>query len=123
MRHDFTFRIRPHVDKELMLAEQAYAKHRPDIAFTHLENAHVLGQQLTWLHVKVHCLMLRWGWRQHDVKEVLGQLLRIVGAASKTAFGLVPTGNTGGSNISPFKPLPLNAEHAVLIEQANTKGN
>jgi hypothetical protein len=32
--------------------------------------------------------------RQRDGKAIAGQVLRIVGAATKTAFGLVPIGNT-----------------------------
>ena len=37
-----------------------------------------------------------------------------------TAIGFVPSGNTGGSNISPLKPLPVPAELAAIIEQART---
>ncbi len=28
-------------------------------------------------------------------------------ATTKTVFGLVPAGNTGGSNVSPFKPMVI----------------
>jgi hypothetical protein len=62
--------------------------------------------------------MLTWAWRNRSAKEFLGQLLRIVGAATKTAAGLVPEGNTGGANISPFKRLPVEPELAAVIERA-----
>lgn len=100
----FGERIRPAVDRELRLAEMSGS---PRDAFKHLERAHVLGQASTFHHVRVHWRMLVWGFTQHDAREIFGQLLRIIGAATKTAFGLVPTGNTGGSDISPFKPLPI----------------
>ena len=114
----FTRNIAPHVNKELDLAAAAKRANKPEQEFTHLENAHVLGQESTYQHTKVHCLMLMWGLRQLNGREVLGQLIRIIGAATKTAIGLVPSGNTGGSNISPFTKLPLSAEHQQTILKA-----
>ena len=106
-----------------VLSEIAMAKHMETLgnyseSFQHLENAHVLGQESTWWHVKVHCLMFSWAARQGDVRECLGQIFRIIGAASKTAIGLVPTGNTGGANVSPFKKLPIKPEHQAAIFKA-----
>jgi hypothetical protein len=62
--------------------------------------------------------MFLWGLRQRNLRESLGQVLRMLGAATSTAAGLVPEGNTGGSNISPFKRLPLPADLATLIDKA-----
>ncbi|CAA0080852.1 Uncharacterised protein [Zhongshania aliphaticivorans] len=114
----FTKNIAPHVNKELGLALKA--RHRRDTAkeFTHLENAHVLGQESTYQHTKVHCLMLMWGIRQGDFREIFGQVFRIIGAATKTSLGLVPSGNTGGSNISPFATRPISSSHAQAIINA-----
>lgn len=115
----FSKNIKPFVEQELQCAKSKRLEGNIEEEFKHLENAHVLGQNSTWYHVKVHCLMFAWGMRQKSIKEVFGQLLRIVGAATKTALKLVPAGNTGGSNISPFKPLPLSKEHAQIIERAS----
>ena len=87
-------------------------------AFAHLENAHVLGQSSTWLHVKVHAKMLIWAIGSRRLGELFGQLVRIIGAAAKTAIGLVPTGNTGGANVRPWKSMPIRPELATLIERA-----
>lgn len=119
----FTKNIRPAVTAELNLARDAQQQGDYARAFSHLENAHVLGQASTYWHVKVHWAMFRWALAQHKLPEVLGQLLRIAGAATKTAWGLVPVGNTGGSNISPFKSLPIPPELATLIDQAKHKEN
>lgn len=62
--------------------------------------------------------MLYWARRNSDSHELRGQLLRVFGAFTKTAIGLVPEGNTGGSNISPFKPLPISAIHQQKIMRA-----
>ena len=115
MRSTFTTNIAPYVEAELALAASAPD---PARAFAHLENAHVLGQASTYWHVRVHWLMLRWGWRERVVREVVGQVLRIVGAATKTAVGLVPAGNTGGANVSPFRRMPLRPEHAETLRRA-----
>jgi hypothetical protein len=119
---DFGRRIRPHVKSEILAARQAETRGQPDIAFSHLERAHILGQASTVEHVRVHWHMLLWGIRQRNVRECLGQLLRIVGAAIGTAAGLVPLGNTGGTNVNPFMPMPIPPELAALIEAARTSG-
>ena len=122
MLSKFTKNLKPHVDAELVFAAHARAEGRPDVEFTHLENAHVIGQKSTRLHVKVHCLMLLWAIRNRHSREFFGQLPRIVGAATKTAIGWVPDGNTGGANVSPFKSMPIKDEHADIIERARKDG-
>ncbi len=117
----FSKKINPHVGAELQLAKIAEAAGHATKAFTHLERAHVLGQVSTFQHVRVHWHMLGWGWRNHSLRECIGQVLRIVGAATKTAFGLVPSGNTGGSNISPFKSLPVPSDLAAEIQRAQSR--
>jgi hypothetical protein len=62
--------------------------------------------------------MFVWGIRSKSFRETLGQVVRIVGAATKTAIGLVPSGNTGGSNVSPFKPLPVPEDLAAILALA-----
>ncbi len=110
--------IGPFVDAELREAWRAVRRNEFAAGFRHLERAHVMGQASTYQHVRVHLHMLAWGLRTRDVRETAGQLLRIVGAATKTPFGLVPTGNTGGADISPFKPLPIPADLAKIIREA-----
>lgn len=114
----FSRNIRPFVDAELHAARELFGQGRADDAFRHLERAHVLGQASTWQHVRVHFRMLAWGLRQRHGREIAGQLLRIAGAATLTAIGRVPEGNTGGANVSPMRPMPIPDELAELIRQA-----
>ena len=114
--------IRPYVESEILAAYQAEARGQPDVAFSHLERAHILGQTSTVEHVRVHWHMFLWGIRQRDVRECLGQLLRIVGAAIGTAIGLTPQGNSGGTNVIPFKSMPIPPELAALIKEARRSG-
>ena len=114
----FAQKIAPFVNREIALANLSRIKGDIKSEFRHLENAHVLGQESTYHHVKVHYLMFLWGLRQQQYPEVVGQMVRMLGALTKTMLGLVPQGNTGGSNVSPFKPLPLKPELATIIRQA-----
>ena len=119
---NFARNIRPHVCAELKAATALIALGQAQNAFTHLERAHVLGQASTTHHVRVHWCMLLWGVQQRDLKECLGQIFRILGAATKTVFGLIPHGNTGGANVSPFKPMPVPVELEIRIQQVRRMG-
>jgi hypothetical protein len=119
----FNDTIQPYVQAELDLAWHALRGGERAKSFRHLERAHVLGQASTYQHVRVHVHMLAWALRTLSAREIAGQLLRTVGAATKTPFGLVPTGNTGGADVSPFKPLPIPADLARTIEAARREAS
>jgi hypothetical protein len=114
---NFALRIHPSVQAELHTAAALEARGEPVAAFAHLERAHVLGQQSTIQHVRVHWAMFRWALRHKVAGETVGQAWRIVGAALKTWLW-VPAGNTGGSNVSGFMPMPVPAELQRLIDAA-----
>jgi hypothetical protein len=86
-------------------------------AFAHLERAHVLGQRYIVPHVRTHWLMLRIGVSRRSVAEVMGQAARIVLGALGSAIGVVPTGNTGGTNISMFRRLPIDPEIENVLNE------
>ena len=115
---DFRERIRPAIEHELKQAQQLETAGDLERAFAHLERAHVLGQQDTYWHVRVHTEMLRLGAKLGNAREVAGQVLRIAGAATKTPLGIYPTGNTGGANISPIQPLPIPKDLQAIIDAA-----
>ena len=111
----FSKNISSFVIAEIAAASRSRKMGNIQIEFRHLENAHVLGQESTYWHVVVHIKMLRWSLRNRKIKELFGQLFRVIGAATKTAAGLVPRGNTGGTNVSPFKVMPIGDEHQLII--------
>lgn len=116
----FGTRIRTYVDAELAASRAAESAGDASMAFHHLERAHVLGQRSTVQHVSVHVAMLLWGMRNHKVHEVLGQITRVIGAATKTWIGLIPQGNTGGANVSPFKVMAIPDDLAEMIDVARS---
>lgn len=116
----FGRRIEPAVTSEVRAAAAEEAMGRISKSFRRLERAHVLGQASTVQHVRVHVQMLLWAVRHRVLRAAVGQVLRIVGAATKTAMGWVPTGNTGGSNISPFKTVPVPAHLQEVLGGPHT---
>lgn len=120
----FSKNIAPHVKSEIDKSRQLQESGDYPSAFKHLENAHVLGQESTYWHVKVHYLMLLWGIDQGDLREVFGQFLRAIvslATAPLLAIGRIPIGNTGGSNVNPTKAMPLKQEHKIIINNAKQK--
>ncbi|MBV8034721.1 DUF3703 domain-containing protein [Roseateles sp.] len=115
---DFARRIRPSVSAELAAAGWHEQRGNADLAARHLERAHILGQASTIEHVRVHAAMLGWALRQRSVRELLGQAWRLAGAALKTWLW-VPWGNTGMSNVSGFRPMPVPPELRQLIAAAH----
>jgi hypothetical protein len=109
------------IDREIEDAEKRIAAEDAEGAFRHLERAHVLGQSSTYQHTRIHWLMLKHGIRERDVKEIAGQVLRIGGAATKTPLGIYPKGNTGGAEVSPFRPMPIDEDLEAILKAAERK--
>lgn len=93
-------------NNEFELAKHQFNQKNYNKAFYHLERAHILGQRSLIAHSVAHWWMLKVGWKQRSFKEVTGQISRIIAAIIFTRFW-VPKGNTGGSNVSPIKPMPI----------------
>ncbi len=109
-------RLRTAFAQEWGQAAAAERRGEFDTAFAHLERAHVLSQNITRLHVRSHLGMLHIGWRRRDWREVAAQLPRMV-AASLFSRLWVPMGNTGGSNVNAFKPMPIPPDLAALLSE------
>lgn len=103
-------------ESEMRAASDCYLSGRLDAAFRHLERAHVLGQRHVIPHVRAHWLMLKIGLARRAPAEVLGQTVRIVLGLLGSAIHVVPVGNTGGTDISMFKRLPIAPDIARFID-------
>ena len=88
----------------------------------HLERAHILSQPMTVPHLRTHVAMLGAGFRRHDSREVVGQLLRLVVAGPGSLTGRYPVGNTGGADVSALAPMPIPEDlRPYLIPATNTE--
>ena len=106
-------------ERSKTLARELEATGDLSSAFIALERAHILGQRYLIPHIHAHLLMLKIGLKQRDVREIFGQLLRIVATIPGYLLGWVPKGNTGGSNVSALKPIPLRADLAPALADYN----
>ncbi|REH54607.1 uncharacterized protein DUF3703 [Tenacibaculum gallaicum] len=95
--------------RQLTLAKKALKSKHFQMSFYHFENAHILGQKHMYRHTLSHYYMLIFGIKTKNSKEILGQISRIIASIFFTNIW-APTGNTGGSNISAIKPIPVRKE-------------
>ena len=107
--------LRAAYDAELEAADAAALGGKTEVAFNHLERAHILGPRHTREHVRAHWLMLRLGASAGAWREVFGQTTRIVAAALFSRIW-VPTGNTGRANVSALKPMPIPGDLRAVLE-------
>lgn len=105
-------------DTEIALAKERISEGNLDAGFVHLERAHVVGQAFVGLHARSHWLMLKVELRRRRPAAVFGQALRILLGILGSAVGVVPVGNTGGSNVSMFKRMPIEPELQRIIDAA-----
>lgn len=110
-------RVREAFDQELRAARDSEARTEINDAWRHLELAHVLSQAYSAAHLRVHWLMFSFAFRQRNVREILGQIPRLLLAAPGSWTGRAPRGNTGGANVGIFTPMPIPAELAALLEE------
>lgn len=94
-------------ERELALYRSARETSDVQGAWHYLERAHIISQTKLPLHVHSHFEMLKFAVALRDGQEVAGQILRIILAPLGSALGRIPIGNTGRSNVSPFKPMPM----------------
>lgn len=76
-------------------------------AYHHFERAHVLGQRWVVPHSRSHWAFMVWAWRRRDLREMMGQVIRIPVGILGSAVGRVPVGNTGGARVSALRRMPI----------------
>ena len=103
-------------DNEMALAKEFIARGDLETGFAHLERAHVIGQAFVVPHARSHWLMLKVEMRRRRPVASFGQVVRIALGVLGSAIGVVPVGNTGGSNISLFKRMPIAPELQSIID-------
>jgi len=103
-------------DNEIAVARQLIAAGELESGFAHLERAHVIGQAFVVPHAKSHWLMLKVEFQRKRPLAALGQIIRLFLGILGSALGVVPTGNTGGGNVSMFKKMPIAPELQDIID-------
>lgn len=104
---------------EMNQAKIAYEEANYQAAFHHLERAHILGQRHLVRHWISHWWMLKVGLKRRSKREVGGQLTRLFAVVPGFLFGWIPKGNTGGTNVSAVRPMPLPQDLDEIIGPFN----
>ena len=86
-------------------------------AWRHLERAHVLGQSWPREHNYSHWLMLKFGIKIKDRREIIGQIPRLLVGGVKSFVGKIPVGNTGGANVPPLRPMEIPKDLALVLDR------
>lgn len=107
-------------DREILRGRELIAAGDLERAFKHLERAHVIGQNFVGAHSQAHWLMLTLEVRRRRAGAAFGQVIRLVLGAIGSAVGVVPTGNTGGTDISMFRRLPIEPELQAIIDGSSS---
>ena len=110
--------LKPFYEQELDQYQQSWVQENYIQAWHHLERAHVIGQAYPFAHTYVHWKMLVFGMKIKSIKEITGQLPRLLLGGIKSFVGKIPIGNTGGANVPPLKPLPLSQDIKSIFAQA-----
>lgn len=108
-------RIAAFLAREYQAAQAAEDVGQIDRSWYHLERAHIVAQARLKPHCYSHWRMLALAFRQHDWKELRGQVLRLLLAPLGNASGRLPVGNTGRSNVSGFAAMEIPADLAKII--------
>ncbi len=99
--------LKPYYNKELENYKTEISKADLQNAWSYLERAHIIGQPWFVQHSYVHWMMLRFGIKIKNTKEILGQLPRLLIGGVKSFVGKIPTGNTGGANVPPLRKMEI----------------
>ncbi len=110
--------LKPYYQKELSAFEAELVNENWKNAWNHLERAHIIGQKYPFSHSYVHWKMLLFGIKIKSIKEVIGQIPRLIFGGVKSFVGKIPVGNPGGANVPPLKPFPIDKELLDIFEKA-----
>lgn len=105
---------------ELKKYREAKEHKQFDKAWMFLERAHVIGQYHPVPHTAMHWRMLVFAVSRLNVREVLGQILRLSVGWLGSLMNRIPVGNTGGANVPILASMPIPADLVGLLSDADT---
>ena len=109
--------LKDHYKHELESYRTEFSKGNLQVAWRHLERAHILGQPWPREHTHVHWIMLSFGMRIKNTREIIGQVPRLLVGGVKSFVGHIPVGNTGGTNVPPLRPMEIPKDLQELMNE------
>lgn len=95
------------LDEEITSYKLGLSNANHDLCFKHLGRAHIISQRNVLLHLYVHKLMLQYSFSRKDMKEVAGQVLRLIVTVPGHILGKAPHGNIGWATVGLVQTMPL----------------
>lgn len=105
-----------HFRDELEKYERELLNNNLQKSWRHLERAHIIGQGWFKQHTYVHWLMLRFGIRIKNRREILGQIPRLLLGGVKSFVGKIPVGNTGGADVPGLMPMEIPDDLKAMLK-------
>ena len=102
--------------RELEKYENELSKGNLHSAWKQLERAHIIGQSWPKEHSHTHWLMLKFGLKIKNTKEIVGQVPRLIFGGVKSFVGKIPVGNTGGADVPPLRPMEIPEDLKKMIK-------
>lgn len=109
-------KLKPYFQKELNQATILFSENKLHESWRHLERAHIIGQPYPCHHSLVHWKMLLFGIKTKNMREVIGQIPRLLVGGVKSFVGEIPVGNTGGANVPPLQPMSIPDDLKTIIQ-------
>jgi Protein of unknown function (DUF3703) len=105
------------VNHEIAAYRSSFKAGDLQMAWRHLERAHILGQSSPYQHTRVHWKMLIFAFRIKNGKEIFGQFPRLIFGGVKSFVGKIPLGNTGGANVHPLQPMEIPEDLKLTLKK------
>lgn len=118
LNYKFPETLLPFYEKELKDFRLNLKSADYQLAWRHLERAHIIGQAYPIQHSYVHWIMLKFGFKIKNYKEVIGQIPRLMLGGVKSFVGQIPVGNTGGANVPPLLPMEIPDDLKQILAKA-----
>lgn len=109
---------RQRIYRQLMRGYRRSHHQDDDTRWRWLMAAHIVGQHALGLHWHSHRTMLGHALGSRDLREALGQCLRLLLLPLGHALGRLPAGNIGRATVGAFSPMPVAPEIQGLIARA-----
>ena len=105
------------IQNEIDLYLEARRRKIQSLCVHHLGSAYILAQKSVVIHLIVHTLMLVHTCSRRDIKEIKGQLARIIATVPGHVCNKLPRGNIGWASVSMFERMDIPSDLEPCFSQ------
>lgn len=109
-------RIR-YADRLVNSAKSEIKNRRFEKAWVYLADAHIFAQPDAWTHFYVHWQMLVLAFKEKNISEFFGQVLRLTLSIPSSVFKKYPEGNDGRTQSGLFESMKISDRNQKKINK------